>query len=116
MAGDYTSQSSHAAPARESIISAAAATGRRKEAIARVRIVPGTGRWVVNGGALADYFPNKVHQQAVAEPFRTLEVDGRYDVLAEEFVVEDQVARPVPFASALPARSTTSMLTATARA
>jgi small subunit ribosomal protein S9 len=82
VAGDYTSQTSHAAPARESIIATAAATGRRKEAIARVRIVPGTGRWVVNGRELADYFPNKVHQQAVAEPFRTLEVDGRYDVFA----------------------------------
>ena len=53
-----------------------AATGRRKEAIARVRIVPGTGKWTVNGRTLENYFPNKVHQQLVNEPFRTLELDG----------------------------------------
>ena len=60
----------------------AAATGRRKEAIARVRIVPGTGRWKINGRTLEDYFPNKVHQQLVNEPFKVLELDGRYDVIA----------------------------------
>lgn len=59
-----------------------AATGRRKEAIARVRIVPGTGRWVVNGRELAEYFPNKVHQQLVNEPFATLAIEGRFDVIA----------------------------------
>jgi len=59
-----------------------AATGRRKEAIARVRIVPGTGQWTINGRPLEQYFPNKVHQQLVNEPFRTLELDGRYDVIA----------------------------------
>jgi small subunit ribosomal protein S9 len=59
-----------------------AATGRRKEAIARVRLVPGTGVWRINGRSLEDYFPNKVHQQIVNEPFRTLELDGRYDVVA----------------------------------
>jgi len=65
------------------IISApAAATGRRKEAIARVRLVPGTGRWVVNGRELAAYFPNKVHQQLVSEPFVTLAIEGRFDVIA----------------------------------
>jgi small subunit ribosomal protein S9 len=79
---EYTSQSSHAAPAREIITAPAAATGRRKEAIARVRIVPGTGQWTVNGRELAEYFPNKVHQQLVNEPFRILEADGRFDVVA----------------------------------
>ena len=59
-----------------------AATGRRKEAIARVRLVPGTGRWVVNGRELAEYFPNKVHQQLVNEPFVTLAIEGRFDVIA----------------------------------
>ncbi|MGN6689065.1 MAG: 30S ribosomal protein S9 [Actinomycetales bacterium] len=59
-----------------------AATGRRKEAIARVRVVPGTGRWTVNGRTLEEYFPNKVHQQLVNEPFKTLELDGAYDVIA----------------------------------
>ena len=58
-----------------------AATGRRKQAIARVRIVPGTGEWTINGRTLDDYFPNKVHQQIVNEPFKVLELDGSYDVL-----------------------------------
>lgn len=56
--------------------------GRRKEAIARVRIVPGTGQWKINGRTLAEYFPNKVHQQTVNDPFKILELDGRYDVVA----------------------------------
>ena len=59
-----------------------AAVGRRKEAIARVRLIPGTGRWTVNGRELEAYFPNKVHQQLVSEPFVTLGQEGRYDVIA----------------------------------
>jgi small subunit ribosomal protein S9 len=58
-----------------------AATGRRKQAIARVRIVPGTGEWKINGRTLDAYFPNKVHQQIVKEPLTLLELDGSYDVL-----------------------------------
>jgi small subunit ribosomal protein S9 len=57
-------------------------TGRRKEAIARVRIRPGTGKWKINGRTLEGYFPNKVHQQSVNEPFKVLELDERYDVVA----------------------------------
>ena len=57
------------------------ATGRRKEAIARVRLIPGTGKWTVNGRTLEDYFPNKVHQQIVNEPLTTLDVADRYDIL-----------------------------------
>ncbi|MDN5789800.1 MAG: 30S ribosomal protein S9 [Micrococcales bacterium] len=58
-----------------------AATGRRKQAIARVRIVPGSGEWKINGRTLEGYFPNKVHQQIVREPLTILELDGSYDVL-----------------------------------
>jgi small subunit ribosomal protein S9 len=57
-------------------------TGRRKNAIARVRIVPGSGKWKINGRTLEGYFPNKVHQQEVNEPFKVLELDDRYDVVA----------------------------------
>ncbi|GAB3657426.1 30S ribosomal protein S9 [Actinocorallia lasiicapitis] len=60
----------------------ASATGRRKEAVARVRIVPGTGQWRVNGRKLDEYFPNKVHQQLVNSPFVTLDLDGQWDVIA----------------------------------
>ncbi len=58
------------------------ATGRRKQAIVRVRIRPGSGQWVLNGKSLEDYFPNKVHQQIVSEPLKTLERAEAYDVLA----------------------------------
>jgi small subunit ribosomal protein S9 len=56
--------------------------GRRKQAIARVRLVPGTGQWKINGRTLDGFFPNKVHQQIVNEPLKVLELDGRYDVVA----------------------------------
>jgi small subunit ribosomal protein S9 len=56
--------------------------GRRKEAVARVRLLPGTGRWTVNGRSLEDYFPNKVHQQLVNSPLKLVEVEGRFDVIA----------------------------------
>jgi small subunit ribosomal protein S9 len=59
----------------------AGATGRRKEAVARVRIIPGGGQWKINGRTLEEYFPNKVHQQMVNEPFKTLGLDGKYDVI-----------------------------------
>ena len=78
----YTTESSDAPARRVSVTAPGAATGRRKEAVARVRIVPGTGRWVINGRDLESYFPNKVHQQIVSEPFKVLELDGAYDVLA----------------------------------
>jgi len=56
--------------------------GRRKEAIVRVRLVPGTGNFKLNGRTMEDYFPNKVHQQLIREPFVTLDKDGQYDVIA----------------------------------
>ena len=48
---------------------------------ARVRIVPGSGSWTINGRTIDSYFPNKVHQQLVNEPFKVLDLDGAYDVL-----------------------------------
>jgi small subunit ribosomal protein S9 len=44
--------------------------------------VPGTGQWTVNGRTLEAYFPNKLHQQSVNEPFVLTELVGRYDVIA----------------------------------
>ena len=68
--------------AREVVVAPAGATGRRKEAVARVRIVPGSGQWTINGRTLAVYFPNKVHQQLVNEPFKVVGADGSFDVIA----------------------------------
>jgi small subunit ribosomal protein S9 len=80
----YSSESAPAegAPARPATIAPASATGRRKEAVARVRLVPGTGQWTVNGRALDSYFPNKLHQQVVNEPFVNTDLVGRFDVIA----------------------------------
>ena len=79
----YSSESAPAADAPvTSTIAPAAATGRRKQAVARVRIVPGTGNWTVNGRTLDSYFPNKLHQQVVNEPFVTTQLEGRFDVIA----------------------------------
>ena len=80
----YSSESAPSAdtPARPATIAPAAATGRRKEAVARVRIVPGTGEYTVNGRTLDSYFPNKLHQQIANEPFVELQLEGRFDVIA----------------------------------
>ena len=59
-----------------------AAVGRRKQAIARVRLVPGSGTITVNGRELANYFPNKLHQQLINDPFKVLDLLGSYDVIA----------------------------------
>ena len=59
-----------------------AAVGRRKQAIARVRLVPGSGTITVNKRTLEDYFPNKLHQQLINDPFKVLDLLGSYDVIA----------------------------------
>lgn len=64
----------------QSITAPGSAVGRRKRAIARVRLVPGTGEWTINGRDLETFFPNKLHQQLVNEPFRLLDLEGRFDV------------------------------------
>jgi small subunit ribosomal protein S9 len=56
--------------------------GRRKEAIVRVRLMPGTGKFTLNGRTLEQYFPNKVHQQLIREPLATVEKPESFDVFA----------------------------------
>ena len=58
------------------------AVGRRKEAVVRVRLSAGTGKFTLNGRTLEGYFPNKVHQQLIKEPFVTLDKVDQYDVVA----------------------------------
>lgn len=57
------------------------AVGRRKQAIARVRLIPGSGTITVNGREFEDYFPNKLHQQLITDPFTLLDLTGAYDVI-----------------------------------
>jgi small subunit ribosomal protein S9 len=78
----YTSETAAPKGTGASITAPGAATGRRKKSVARVRLIPGTGKWVVNGRTLEDYFPNKVHQQLVNDPFKVTELEGRFDVIA----------------------------------
>ncbi|MET1043487.1 MAG: 30S ribosomal protein S9 [Microbacteriaceae bacterium] len=59
------------------------AVGRRKQAIARARLVPGSGTTTINGRAFEDYFPNKLHQQLINDPFKVLDLIGGYDVTAK---------------------------------
>ena len=79
---EATTQASQGPSGRPAVVAATGATGRRKEAVARVRMVPGSGKWSINGRTLEDYFPNKVHQQIVSEPFTAAAVAGSYDVVA----------------------------------
>ena len=56
--------------------------GRRKEAVVRIRLMPGTGNFTLNGRTMDNYFPNKVHQQLIREPLVILEKAEIYDVIA----------------------------------
>ncbi|MGI6633059.1 MAG: 30S ribosomal protein S9 [Bacillota bacterium] len=56
------------------------ATGRRKNAVARVRILPGTGKIEINGKDLSSYFMNPSLEQEVVAPFKITETDGKFDL------------------------------------
>jgi small subunit ribosomal protein S9 len=83
---EYTTESAPETGSRRAgrpvVTGNALGTGRRKEAIARVRIAPGTGQWLINDRSLADFFPNKVHQQLVSEPLVALGAEAQFDVVA----------------------------------
>jgi small subunit ribosomal protein S9 len=55
-------------------------TGRRKQAVARVRFRPGTGTITCNGRTLESYFPSATHRMVVTEPLRLAQVADVYDV------------------------------------
>jgi small subunit ribosomal protein S9 len=57
-------------------------TGRRKEAVARVRITPGTGRFELNGRSLEEYFPSRTQRMLATEPLRTAGKEKELDVVA----------------------------------
>ena len=61
----------------------AGATGRRKEAVCRARLMEGNGRWEVNGRPLEDYFPSATHRMIITEPLRLTNTEGRYDIIAK---------------------------------
>ena len=55
-------------------------TGRRKRAVARVRIRPGTGKIIVNKREVEDYFPSETHRMILTEPLRLTNTSEMYDV------------------------------------
>jgi small subunit ribosomal protein S9 len=55
-------------------------TGRRKEAVARVRLRPGTGTITVNGRSVENYFPSETHRMILSEPLRLTNTNEVYDV------------------------------------
>ena len=57
-------------------------TGRRKEAVARIRLMPGTGEFAINGRNLDEYFPTRVHRMVVQSPLRLAGRDKEFDVVA----------------------------------
>ncbi len=58
-------------------------TGRRKTAVARVRLLPGDGKITVNGKDYKEYFPRPTYQITVASPLELLDSASRYDVVAQ---------------------------------
>ncbi len=57
-------------------------TGRRKNAVARVRLLPGSGKILVNGLPAEQYFPRLALQTVIRQPLKATNVEGRFDVLA----------------------------------
>ncbi len=58
------------------------ATGKRKDAVARVWVKPGKGQIVVNGKAMNEYFARPVLQMLLGQPFKLANVSGQFDVMA----------------------------------
>jgi small subunit ribosomal protein S9 len=56
--------------------------GRRKEAVCRVYLKPGSGKWDINGRTLGDYFPRPALVAAIQQPFTATDMLGRFDVKA----------------------------------
>jgi len=56
-------------------------TGRRKKAIARVRLIPGNGNILINEREFGDFFPNKTSRLIVLQPMELTDMTGRYDII-----------------------------------
>ncbi len=61
-------------------MSAIQSTGRRKQAVARVRLRPGTGQITANGRTFDDYFPSAVHRRLITEPLRVTDQEEAFDI------------------------------------
>ncbi len=78
---NYTTETNAGAGTGTSAIEPGYGTGRRKEAVARVRLVPGDGKWTINGRTLEEYFPSKLLQREVNSPIVLLKLEGKFDAI-----------------------------------
>ena len=78
---NYTTETNAGAGTGTSAIEPGYGTGRRKEAVARVRLVPGDGKWTINGRTLEEYFPAKLLQREVNSPIVLLKLEGKFDAI-----------------------------------
>lgn len=78
---DSAPQTAAANADRSAVIAPGHGTGRRKQAVARVRLIPGSGNFTINGHTLDEVFPDKLHQQTIKEPLVALGVKDAYDVV-----------------------------------
>lgn len=76
----FTSETNRGAGTGTSAVAPGYGTGRRKEAVARVRLLPGTGKWTINGRTLEEYFPSRLQQREVNSPIVLLKLEGKFDV------------------------------------
>lgn len=76
----YSSETEPQAGAGESLIAPGYGTGKRKNAVARVWLKPGSGKWTVNGRTLEGYFTQVLSRREVQSPFTLLHLEGKFDV------------------------------------
>lgn len=67
----------------ESKVVAYRGTGRRKDAVAQVRLVPGDGQFTINGKSLQDYFGRETHRVDIVRPLELTETRDRFNVIAK---------------------------------
>lgn len=79
---DAGAEVAHERPAPVVIDRPVQTVGRRKEAVVRVRLLPGSGEFTLNGRSLEDYFPNKVHQQLIKAPLVTVDRAESFAIFA----------------------------------
>ena len=82
--GGDISEDAQVAPVREPVRDALGrsyATGKRKDAVARVWVRPGSGKVTVNGKEMAEYFSRPVLQMVIGQPFKVTNVAGQFDVM-----------------------------------
>ncbi|EFA22796.1 30S ribosomal protein S9 [Bifidobacterium gallicum] len=77
----FTTETNAGAGTGTSTIAPGYGTGRRKEAVARVRLVPGSGKWTINGRTLEEYFPSKLLQREVNSPIVLLKLENKFDII-----------------------------------